>query len=113
MRMTAIHAQTERKRQDRFVRHAEKRRRRAVTLLVRGPIRKARGVCANTDTAQGEKRLFNWQIQANVTSSGRPLGECRGISADWLNAEGMSCVCRIYRPNRVFNKKKERNEQAT
>jgi hypothetical protein len=21
--------------------------------------------------------LFNWQIQANVTSSGRPLGECR------------------------------------
>jgi hypothetical protein len=77
MRMTAIHAQTERKRQDRFVRHAEKRRRRAVTLRVRGPIRKARGVCANTDTAQGEKRLFNWQIQANVTSSGRPLGECR------------------------------------
>jgi hypothetical protein len=85
MRMTAIHAQTERKRQDRFVRHAEKRRRRAVTLLVRGPIRKARGVCANTDTAQGEKRLFNWQIQANVTSSGRPLGECRIKPVVWLS----------------------------
>ena len=58
MRMTAIHAQTERKRQDRSVRRAEKRRRRARMLRVRGLIRPTSGVCATADTARGEKRLL-------------------------------------------------------
>jgi hypothetical protein len=77
MRMTAIRTQTERKRQDRSVRHAEKRRCRAGTLRVHGPIRATSGVCAIADAAWGEKRLFNWQNQAILASDGTPLGECR------------------------------------
>ena len=77
MRMTAIRTQTERKRQDRFVRRAENRRYRARTRRVQGPIHPAASVCATADTAQGEKRLFNWQNQAIFTTDGRPLGECR------------------------------------
>ena len=41
------------------------------------PIRPTSGVCTIADTAQGEKRLFNWQNQAILTSDGRPLRECR------------------------------------
>ena len=77
VRVTAIRAQTQRKRLDRSAHRAEKRRCREKTLRVRGPIRPAPGVCATADTAQGEKRLFNWQNQAILTSDGRPLGECR------------------------------------
>ena len=77
MRMTAIRTRTERKRQDRSVRHAEKRRCRAGTLRVHGPIRPTSGVCAIADAAWGEKRLFNWQNQAILASDGTPLGECR------------------------------------
>ena len=77
MRLIAIRTQTERKRQDRSVRPAEKRRCRAGTLRVHGPIRPTSGVCAITDAAWGEKHLFNWQNQAILASDGRPLGECR------------------------------------
>ena len=45
----------------RVVRRAEKRRHQARRRRVRGPIRPAPGVCATTDTAQREKRLFNLQ----------------------------------------------------
>jgi hypothetical protein len=77
MRVTAIHDQTERKRLDRSVRRAEKRCRRARAQRLRGPIRPVPAVGSTTDTAQGEKRLFNWQNQANIMSDAWLLGECR------------------------------------
>lgn len=77
MRMTTIHAQAERKRQDRSVCRAEKRLFRARMLRVRGLIHPTSAVCATTDTARGEKRLPSEQNQAILKSSGRPLGECR------------------------------------
>ena len=77
MRVTAIQAPTEQKPQDRSVRRAEKRHHQARTRRARGPIRPAPGVCATTDTAQGEKRLFSGQIQAILTSVDTPLGEFR------------------------------------
>jgi len=77
MRMTTIHAQAERKRQDRSVCRAEKRLCRARMLRVRGLIHPTSAVCATTDTARGEKRLPSEQHQAILKSSGRPLGECR------------------------------------
>jgi len=76
MRVTAIQTQTERKPQDRSVRHAEERRRRARMLRVRSLIRPTSGVCGTADTARGEKRLFIWHNQEIFPSSGRPLGEC-------------------------------------
>ncbi len=77
MRVTAIQAQTERKRQDRSVRRAEERRRQARTLRLRGPIHPVPAVCATADAARGEKRLSSGQIQAILTSDGRLLGEYR------------------------------------
>jgi hypothetical protein len=77
MRMTTIHAQAERKRQDRSVCRAEKRLCRARMLRVRGLIHPTSAVCATTDIARGEKRLPSEQNQAILKSSGRPLGECR------------------------------------
>ena len=75
--MTTIHAQAERKRQDRSVCRAEKRLCRARMLRVRGLIHPTSAVCATTDTARGEKRLPSEQNQAILKSSGGPLGECR------------------------------------
>jgi hypothetical protein len=57
MRMTAIHAQTERKRQDRSARCAEKRSCRARTLRLRGLVRPVLSVCTTEDAGRGEKRL--------------------------------------------------------
>jgi hypothetical protein len=85
MRMTAIQAQTERKQQDRSVRRAEERLGRARILRVHGPKRPTSGVCATTDAAQGEKRLFNWQNQVILTSDGRQLGECRLMAISTLS----------------------------
>ena len=75
--MSAIRIQTERKPQDRSVCRAENRRYRARKMQVRRPIRPAPGVCATTDTAQGERSLFNRRNQAILSPDGRPLGECR------------------------------------
>jgi len=77
MHMTAIHAQPERKWQDRSIRCAEKLRRRARTRLLCGLIRAVSAACAASDAAQGEKHLSGGRIQAILTSEGRPLGECR------------------------------------
>ena len=77
MRMTAIHAQTERRRQDRSARCAEKHRRRDRTRRLRGLIRPLSAACATAGVAQGEKRLSSGRIQAIFTPSGTPLGECR------------------------------------
>ena len=86
MRVTAIGAKTQRKRLDRSAHRAEKRRCRARMLRVHSMIRRAPGVRATTDTAQGEKCLFNRQNQAILTTHGSPLGECRK-----KNLERSSC----------------------
>jgi hypothetical protein len=92
MRVTAIHDQTERKRLDRSVRRAEKRCRRARAQRLRGPIRPVPAVGSTTDTAQGEKRLFNSQNQANIMSEAWLLGECRlsGVILNLCGAETAS-----------------------
>jgi len=77
MRVTAIRVKTERKRQDKSARCAEKRRRWAGMLRVWGAIRPTSDVRATTDAARGGKRLINGRSQAIFTSEGRPLEECR------------------------------------
>jgi hypothetical protein len=67
--------QTERKRQDRSVRRAEERGRRARVMRVRGVIRPAQSVPATPDTAQDEKQLFREQNRTIVPSSRRPSGD--------------------------------------
>ena len=57
MRMIAIHVQTERKWLDRSVRCAEKRRRQASTLQIRGPIYPVPDVRATAQGVQGEKTI--------------------------------------------------------
>jgi glutathione S-transferase len=80
MRVTAIQAKTERKRQDKSARCAEKLRCRAGMTRVRGLIRPTPGVWATADTARSERRLINWQDQAILLADGSPLGECRMIT---------------------------------
>ena len=86
MRMIAIHAQTERKRLDRSVRCAEKRRPWARKQRLRGLIRPDPAVCATAGAACGRKSLSSARIQAIFTSNDTPLGECRlkkaGIGLD-------------------------------
>ncbi len=77
MRGTAILIQASRKRQDRSVRRAKKKGRRARMPWVCGLIRLTPGVSATAETARGEKHLLSAQDQAILPSSGRPLGECR------------------------------------
>ena len=74
-RMAANRAK--RKRKERSVGGAEKRARRVKMMRIRSPIRTALGAYATAVTARGEKRLLNWQYQALLPSSGRPLGECQ------------------------------------
>lgn len=97
MRMIAIHAQTERKRLDRSVRCAEKRRPWARKQRLRGLIRPDPAVCATAGAACGRKSLSSARIQAIFTSNDTPLGECRlnrtniffGEShSDWLPVRG-------------------------
>ena len=90
MRVTAIQTQSERKRQDRSVRCAEKRRCRAGMPRGRGLIRPHSSVPATADAARGEKHLFDGQVQASFLASRRPLGECR------LTFDG-SCELRLKR----------------
>ena len=54
MRVTAIQTQTERKRQDRSVRRAEKLLRQAGMSRLYGPVRPAPVDCATADAARGE-----------------------------------------------------------
>ena len=75
MRMTAIHAQTKRKRQDRSARCAEKHHRRDRIRRFRG--RSAlfqRLACAPDDAARDGKCLSSGWIQAIFTSDGITLG---------------------------------------
>ena len=75
--MIAIHAQTERKRLDRSVRCAEKRRPWARKQRLRGLIRPDPAVCATAGAACGRKSLSSDRIQAIFTSNDTPPGECR------------------------------------
>ena len=77
MRVTAIRAKTERKRQDKSARYAEKRRRRAGMLRVYRSIRPTTGVCATTDPRSGRKTLDQ------VAQSGDP-------DVKWQATWGMS-----------------------
>ena len=76
MCMTLKLPESERKWQDRFVRRAEKR---VCSKLIqrRGPIHPHSSVPATSDDAWRTKRLISRKNPATLTSSGRPLGECR------------------------------------
>jgi hypothetical protein len=77
MCMTAIHVQTERRRQDRSARRAGKHHRRARTRRLRGLARPVPGVCTTEDADRGEKRLSGRADLGNFHVTGTPLGECR------------------------------------
>jgi hypothetical protein len=77
MRMTAIHAQLERERQDRSVRCAEKHHRRARTQRLGGLIGPVPAARHTAGVAQGGKCLSNGRIQAIFASDRMPLGEFR------------------------------------
>lgn len=69
--------ESERKRQDRFVRRAEKRVCPTKLTQRRGPIHPYSSVPACADEAWRPKHLIRRQNQANFLSNGRPLGQCR------------------------------------
>jgi hypothetical protein len=77
MRVTAIHAQTEPKRLDRFARHAEKQGRQTITGRLHRRFRQKPSASATEDTTRGKKHLAGARIQAIFTSNDTPLGECR------------------------------------
>lgn len=84
MRVTAIPPQTQRKRQDRSVRRAEKRGCRARMTPVCGLTRSTFGRFRDRKHNPEPKRLICWPRQAILLSSGRPLGEC------WANLMTMT-----------------------
>jgi hypothetical protein len=75
MRMTAVHAQTERKRQDWSARCAEKYHRQDRSAQLCVLIRHVSAVRSIKAAAQGEERLSSVHNQAIVTLYDRPLGE--------------------------------------
>ena len=77
---------SERTRLERSVWRAEKRHRCAGVIWVGGPIRPHSGVLAHSSAAQGTKRLFRWQSQANLVPDCGPLGECRERKVFIMNA---------------------------
>ena len=91
--MTAIHIQTERKRQDRSARCAEKHRRRASTLRIHGPIRPAPEACTVADAAQDKKRL----------SSGRSQGKFLLQEAAHLGNVGSTLIIGLVAVRGVFH----------
>ena len=76
MRMTAMPAQTERKRQHRSAHCTGEHRSRARTRRLCGLIRPAAVVRAIANADQVEKRLPSEQIRAIFTLGVMPLGEC-------------------------------------
>lgn len=80
--MTATHAQTEQKRQDRSARRAEKHHRRARTPRLHGLIRPAPAARATKDAARGKRRLSREKIHAILASDSMPLEECRMDAAE-------------------------------
>jgi len=80
MRMTKILTETERKRQDKSVRCAEKHRRRARTLWLRRLIRPVPAARPTAEAAQGGKCLSSGWVQAIFMSAAPPRGECRLVT---------------------------------
>lgn len=77
MRMMLKLPESERKRQDRSVRRAAKGGRITKVTLIRGPIHPHSSALTTAVEAESANLLIWRQDQAQVTSSGRPLGECR------------------------------------
>ena len=77
MRVIAIHAQTERKRQEKSVRRAEKHRLRAKTRRFCRLIRPVPAAHATAGAARGAKCLSSARNPAILASDRGPLGECR------------------------------------
>lgn len=109
MRMIAIHAQTERKRLDRSVRCAEKRRPWARKQRLRGLIRPDPAVCATAGAACGRKSLSSARIQAIFTSNDTPLGECR-IKAMFRDLE--KAVRRLLRQSALPENSKQKPKRT-
>lgn len=72
-----MYVQTERKRQDRSARCAEKHCLRDRTRRLRGLIRPVSAPCATADVDQGRKCFSSASIHAIFMSIGTPLEECR------------------------------------
>ena len=77
MRVTAFHAQTERKRQDRSARCAEKHHRRARPRWLQRRICPVPRACAPADTARGQKLLASEQTQASTSTADHLVGIAR------------------------------------
>jgi hypothetical protein len=77
MRMTESRRQAGRKRPDRGVRRAGKRRRQPAARRASGPIRPTPTACATADALRGGKRLSCAQIRAMLRPRGMPFGHCR------------------------------------
>ena len=77
MRVTAISAKIERKRQDSSARSAEEQSRRSKTAWVRRRFRPNPSTRATEEAIRGKKHLSSGKVQAIFTSSRTPLGECR------------------------------------
>jgi len=92
MCVTAIQTETERKRQDKSVHRAEKRRRWAGMMQVCGPTCPHSGVLAHSSPARGTKHLIRWQPQAKIMPDCGPLGEFR-INADPAHLHGRVDHC--------------------
>jgi hypothetical protein len=67
----------ERKRQEESVRRAEECGRLTRMMQIRRPSRPLSAGQAEEDTAQGTDHLISRQKQTNLSSSGKPLRECR------------------------------------
>jgi hypothetical protein len=105
MRMTAIHAQTERKRQDGSVRCAEKpggyRRMTPVDDLIR-PNRPPRTAVAAISSTE---RLTRRPRQPILTLYGRPHGKCRATPLGDVTEEGGHISDeRHFKSQRVFQR---------
>ena len=77
MRLTAIQAQTERKRQARSICCTEKRGRCRRMTPVHGLIRRNLRGCTTVAAIRSTERLTRRPRQDNFLAHGRPLGECQ------------------------------------
>ena len=77
VRMTAIHAQPERKWQDRSARCAEKHRLRGEAQRFRGLIRPAPAPCKTSGSTRGKKRLPSGRIHVTLVVKDSPHRGCQ------------------------------------
>jgi len=82
MRVTLKLPEGKRKRQDKSVRRAETLGRLTKMMHIRRPSRPLSAGPEQVDTAQGTDHLISRRNRTNLSSGGRPLGECRFRSLD-------------------------------